>query len=103
MLVNSDGDGNLSYTPQFEYEYTVEGTAYRGTLLQSGHIGSSNRARAEQLIAPYPADTAVPVFYDPRRPATAILVRGTSWGNWAIAVAGLIFLACALALTLRGH
>ena len=95
VLVTSDSDGNVSYTPQVEYDYTVEGTAYRGTLLQSGQLGSSNRARAEQAIAPYPADTTVPVFYDPRRPAIAVLVRGTSWGNLAIAAGGLIFLACA--------
>jgi len=43
-----------TYTPKIEYEYTVEGTSHRGTLLRHGQIGNWSRKQAEQVIAPYP-------------------------------------------------
>src|SRR6266481_1968507 len=89
VLVGDDGGGSDTYTPQIEYEYTVEGTDYRGRLLQHGQIGSWNRERAEQVIARYPSGANAIVFFDPRRPTTAVLSQGLSRGNLAIALAGL--------------
>jgi hypothetical protein len=98
VLVNTDNDGGFTYMPQVDYEYTVERVAYRGTVLRSGQIGSSNRAQAEKVIAPYPPGASITAFYDPSRPESSVLLPGTSWGNLAIAAAGLAFLACGLAM-----
>jgi hypothetical protein len=98
VLVNTDNDGGFTYMPQIEYEYTVDGVAYRGTVLRNGQIGSGNRAQAEKVIAPYPEGASITSFYDASRPQTSVLVQGTSWGNLAIAAAGLAFLACGLAM-----
>jgi Protein of unknown function (DUF3592). len=38
VAVDPEGDGGFAYTPKVEYEYAIEGTAYRGTRLQSGRI-----------------------------------------------------------------
>lgn len=98
VLIGDDGEDGETYTPRIEYEYQVEGTNYRGTVLQQGRIGSWSRKRAERIIAPYSPGASVVVFFDERRPANAVLLPGTSWGNLAVALAGLVFLACAVLL-----
>ena len=101
VLVETDADGGRGFTPQVEYEYVVEGATCRGMRLRYGRIGSWSRKQAERIIAPYPAGASVRVFIDPVKPADAVLIPGTSWGNAAIALSGIVFMACAYLL--HGH
>ena len=98
VRVDTDSEGGVSYTPQVEYEYNVAGTPYRGTELRYGQTGYSTREGAERAIGACTPGASVPVFFNPRRPATAVLVPTRSRRNVLIAGAGLVFLACALAL-----
>jgi Protein of unknown function (DUF3592) len=100
VLVSKDSDGE-GYTPQVEYEYSVEGKKYRGMRLRYGQTGSWNRKQAERIIGPYVAGSSVPVAYAPSDPEQAVLVRGMSWGNLAILASGLVFLAGAYLLETR--
>lgn len=93
VLVDHDRDGGEAFTPKVEYEYVVEGTTYRGGRLRYGQTGSWNRRQAERVIGPYAAGTPVNVFFDALHPADAVLLRGTSWGNVALALSGIAFLA----------
>jgi hypothetical protein len=95
VLVHKDDDGGEGFVPQVEFEYQVEGMTHRGMRLQYGRIGSGSRRRAERVLAPYPAGVSVRVFFDPRKPADAVLVPGAARGNAVIALAGAVFLACA--------
>jgi|SRR5208283_1250256 len=85
------GDDGQGYTPKVEYEYTYQGSAYRGKRLRFGQIGSWSRKQAEEILARFQEGSTVPVFVDPAKPKNAVLIRGTSWGNLAIAAAGFVF------------
>ncbi|MGD1096845.1 MAG: DUF3592 domain-containing protein [Bryobacteraceae bacterium] len=91
VLVGTSDEGE-SFTPQVEYEYVVEGVKYRSTRLRYGQIGSWNRKRAEGTIAPYTVGAREPVFYNPRKPAESVLIRGTGLGNLVIVLAALVFI-----------
>ena len=95
VLVDSQPDEGEGYTPRVEYEYVVEGKTYRGTRLRYGQTGSWSRKHAERTIARFAAGAGTPVFFNPRNPADAVLICGTSWGNLAIALSGLVFLLSA--------
>jgi hypothetical protein len=100
VLVHTDNEGT-GYVPTVEYEYNVEGNKYSGTRLRYGQTGSSNRAQAERLIRPYQEGASVEVFANADRPSEAVLVPGTSWGNVAIALAGVAFLSAGFMLALQ--
>jgi len=102
VLVDQGTEGGEGFTPKVEYEYRVEGKAYRGMRLRYGQTGSWNRKQAERTIAPYGAGAAVPVCFNPRNPADAVLVTGVSWGNVAILLAGLVSLVVACLLVVHG-
>ena len=96
------GDDGKGCTATVEYEYrAADGSAYKGTRLRFGHTGSWTRARAERLLAPFPPGATVDVFFDPGRPADAVLVRGVSLGNTGIFLAGVAFLSVAWAMLFR--
>ena len=90
VLVDRSDDGK-GYTPQLEYEYTFQGSSYRGKRIRFGQIGSWSRKQAEGILAPFPEGSAVSVFVDPANSEEAVLIRGTSWGNLVIVLAGAIF------------
>jgi hypothetical protein len=92
---------NEFFTPQVEYEYQVDGTTYRRMVLCYGRGGSGNRRQAERVIAPYPPGARVPVFFDPGKPADAVLQRGTHWNNLAIALSAIAFLWAGFAFLLQ--
>lgn len=91
-------DHSESYSPQVEYEYTIDGTTYRSSRRRFGQIGSWGRAQAERTTASYPPGSTVPLSFNPQKPAESVLMVGTSWGNLAIAAAGIIFAGCGYAL-----
>src|SRR5438105_5034061 len=64
VLVDNSDEGGEGYTPQVEYEYSVDGVTYRAMRLQFGRTGSWSRERAERVIAPYTAGSGVPVFFN---------------------------------------
>jgi hypothetical protein len=97
VLVHTDNEG-AGYFPTVEYEYIMEGRKYSGNRLRYGQTGSSFRRQAERVIGPYPAGASVEVFVNPARPSEAVLVPGTSWGNAAIALAGVAFLSAGFML-----
>jgi len=99
VLVDEDSEGGKGYTPRVEYDYVVEGKKYRGTRLRYGQTGNSNRERAERVILSYPADSSVPVFFNPSRHDDAVLLRGLAWGNLFIVLAGLVFLGAGVLLS----
>ena len=69
----------------------VGGATYVSMRIRYGQIGSPTRKHAERVIAGYAAGTPLLVFYDPQKPADALLVRGTSRRNITIAPGGLVF------------
>jgi nitrate reductase NapE component len=78
-----------TWLARFSYQYEVGGRVYRG-----GRIAFYRRctgSRARQLVARHPAGSRVRVYYDPARPAEAVLDRSFPGLWW------LPFFAAALA------
>jgi hypothetical protein len=92
LVVEDRPDLGESFAPHVEYECIVEGHKYCGARLRYGQTGNWSRKQAEQAIGTYFVGTFAPVSFNPRNPADAVLVCGTSWGNLAIVLSGLAFL-----------
>jgi Protein of unknown function (DUF3592) len=98
VLVQTESDRGKSYTPQVEYEYTVDGVEHRGNRLRYGQTGSWGVKQAKRTVGRFIVGEAVPVWFNPQNHADSVLLRGTSWGNLAILCGGLVFLGAAYAL-----
>lgn len=85
------------YYPSITYRWTVNGQTYTGSQYQIGANADSyyraEREKAEAEVAKYPAGTAIPVYYDPDAPSTAVLVRDVSAGVYVPLPVGLVMLA----------
>lgn len=100
VLESRVDDAHLEFMkPVLRYQYTVDGRRYVGFRVAFSGYGISRPSMAA-LIRPYPAGRTVRVFYDPRRPASAVLDNRarSDWVYWLLF--GLGF--CALATYLAG-
>jgi hypothetical protein len=68
-----EGAGD-SAQAKIDYHYTVAGVRHEGTRRRFG--GGSDGDSAGRRAAAFPRGAKVPVFYDPRQPDQAVLVRG---------------------------
>lgn len=91
VKTHSDSDGT-SHTLELNYEYSVGNITYTGTKdtelpnMMIGGTGVHNRAN--QL----PIGKMVPVYYDPRDPTKAVLVRGMTVRDYAGLAFGAMFM-----------
>jgi len=88
----SDSDSGRTAYPVVQYSYQVNGQAYQSTKLAPGpEVGGSG---ANKVVARYPAGAQVMVFYDPQKPADAVLERKAPamWLMWLL----LVIFDCAL-------
>lgn len=94
-------DDPPTYTPQIRYVYYVMGELYQGSRVFIGPIPSRRRSQAEQIVARYPAGATVTVYYDPNKPADAVLERSAP-GNTAVLILGILFVVITLCLVCPG-
>ena len=64
-----------SSRPVVRYSYAVEGAGHVGSRINFEGAQTYTREEAEQIIARYPAGSAVLVYYDPTRPLESTLER----------------------------
>ena len=99
--VDRDEDGTTTrYLPRVVYSYSVDGEQQTGERVRVGATSSySNYPKAEAKLG-YQAGQKVAVYYNPRKPAKALLEPGSSrgvWGSLIIGVGFTLFGAVALA------
>lgn len=82
------------YYPSITYRWTVDGQTYTGSQYQVGttapKFDEPEQAQAE--ADKHPAGSAIPVFYDPANPSTAVLAREVSSGVYAPLALGFVML-----------
>jgi len=67
------------YQPAIRYQYEVDGKTYHGDRITIGTRMSSNILQsAKRRAAQYPVGKKVEVFYNPEKPAEAVLFPGSS-------------------------
>jgi len=87
---SSKGYTTTTYWPYVTYQYSIMGQVYQGDKLGFGSAGYT-RAKAEEVLAPYPQGAPVTVHYDPDDPNKAVLEM-REFGAGGLIAAGIIFL-----------
>ncbi len=96
-----DGVTSTDYSPTVEYRYSVDGREYHGNEINvRGHGTSLSEVQA--ILAKYPAGRAVNVYYNPARPAEALLEPGASWSTALVLLASIAFIVLAILAIMRG-
>lgn len=93
-----DGTVSRRYAPKVSYRYAVMGVEYQGDRIAFGPATNSSRSNAEKVVARYPKGDAALVYYNPEKPADAVLERSLSKG---LLVSGAVVLAVAIYLYIR--
>lgn len=92
--------GSTVYYPVIQYQYRVHAMDYESRKIMPGMEWGGSGAQA--IVAKYPADSTVTVYYNPENPAEALLERDvpkyTIW-LWVALVLSNIFM-CGLAVFL---
>ena len=89
-VTESRGDENTadstSYTPTVRYEYQVGGQMLQGDRIAFVGRAYADLRSAEKALAAYPLGGAVTVYFDPAKPAKAVLERAAAGGRLLIAL-----------------
>jgi hypothetical protein len=70
---NSGGRSAWTWLPRFTYQYVAGGQVYRGSRI--AFYRRCTGSCAQELVARHPAGSQVQVYYDPARPAEAVMDR----------------------------
>lgn len=77
VVVERNSSEGAWYSPEVEFEYTVDGATYTAVdaPIFGTHIDLGSRTAAQKIIDQYPPGRAVAVYYHPRWPSVALLIR----------------------------
>ncbi|MBL8891838.1 MAG: DUF3592 domain-containing protein [Planctomycetaceae bacterium] len=89
-VVDGYGKYDKKCIAHVEYEFTVDGTRFRGETVQFGQPPRI-RAQAEKIAAKYPIGAVSDVFYCPENPNLSVLESGVDDTMLAFLVIGGIF------------
>jgi hypothetical protein len=90
VRIDNDDDGT-SYFGDVSFRYVVNDSVYTSDNVSFGQYGSSNRGRAEDIVAKYPVGSQVTVYYDANDPQTAALEPGVTWSSYLLLGMGALF------------
>lgn len=79
-----------------DYEYTVNGQAYTGTVKKRAERENNSKALHDYLLQQYPIGDALSVFYNPDKPKESTIQKGLPEGYSYI---GLTLLTCLAVMT----
>lgn len=95
---DSDGGSSITYSPEVEYSYTVDGVMHIAHQLAVGKANYDHFV-ASRKLAPYPQGTEVTVHYDPTNPNNAVLETKSAGGVILLTI-GFIFTGLGMAVLL---
>ena len=86
--------------PQVEFEYEVDGAAYRSRQLDALSIQVAQRQKKAQIVIDgLRSNPTLQVYYDPKAPWDAFLRHGPKSGFLAPFLMGFVFVCTAVAMT----
>ncbi len=89
----SVGTYGSSIVARVTYQYEADGRPYEGTRISFSQARYSSKKEAQAALDPYPVNSAVTVYFDPAKPADAVLVR-----EYLSSLRVIVFVYCCLAL-----
>jgi hypothetical protein len=97
-------DGELRWRPAVRYLYEVNGQGIISTGLSVAAARDNySEAQARHMIAPYPANTTVLVFYNPEHVSEAVLDLSLPRFVWLSLILGLALVSAGGARLLMAH
>ena len=81
------------------YDYEVAGATLRGNRIS---VGGSGSGTTKAKLARYQPGTEVDVFYNPQKPASAVLERKLPGNLILFPIVGTVFFIVGVAITLSG-
>jgi hypothetical protein len=101
MKTESDEDGTTtSYSPRVVYTYAIAGQQYTSDQVVVGaRRWHSSQARAEAKLA-YQTGQQVTVYYNPNKPAQAVLEAGATRGARGMLAIGIVFTIAGIAFVI---
>jgi len=98
--IDTEGDTSTYYYPRIHYEYNVGGEKFQSSKYRFLDA-SMTRSKANELVGSYSPGQTVTVYYDPAKPAEAVLITGAPKFLFVFAViGGLLIIAGLLVLIL---
>ena len=70
-----DSDGCV-YKPLIEYKYDVHGKVHQSKRFAFGYMMSNSRFLAKMIYNKYNYSSIITVYYNPKNPRSAVLLRG---------------------------
>ena len=81
------------YTPRLTYRYQVNGKEYEGSRIDlTSQRKFYTQQAANAVLLEFDPDGAVPVYYNPKRPAESLLKPGVSSATWVISALIIVLL-----------
>lgn len=77
-------DIRITYRPDVEYAYSVNGTDYTSDKFAIQTVQHKNPRAAENDLVPFPVGGDVTVYYDPTNPDSSVLRPGATLVNYLI-------------------
>lgn len=77
VVVERQSSEGAWYSPEVEFEYTVAGETYTAVdaPIFGTHLDIESRADSQKIVDHYPPGQTVTVYYHPRWPTVALLIR----------------------------
>ena len=87
------GNSNVGkwWTPDVEYEYRLNGHAYRSATIRYLMPPFYEKEEAQAVLAAYPTEAQTTAAYDPQDPARSVLEPGVPPSMWKKALGPLFF------------
>ncbi|HEY7116586.1 MAG TPA: DUF3592 domain-containing protein [Tepidisphaeraceae bacterium] len=92
------GHSGTTYAPDVRYRYSLLGSVFGSNQVFVRRGMTTSRARAEQIVAQFPAGKAVMIWYDPDKPGESFLVRDFRFEPYLIILYSMILLAVGLGI-----
>ncbi len=86
-----------------EYSYDVGGIIHRGTRIRFADTTGSAAEKQRAIVAQYPVNSTVDVYYDPHHPGEAVLETGGGARAYALMLPPLILAGIGMTLLVYGR
>jgi hypothetical protein len=91
-LAEEEGKGGTLYKPEFQIEYSVNGTDYIRWTYTINNTSSSEREAKQAILAKFSVGDTVPCWFNPVDPRQVVLVRGYSWWVYLVLFVPVAFI-----------
>ncbi|MFP4474910.1 MAG: DUF3592 domain-containing protein [Desulfatibacillaceae bacterium] len=91
IILSKTADASSSALAEVAYVYDVSGREYRGRRIFMGAGKGPGFPEAGEIVRRFERGSPVVVYFDPKNPASSVLVPGVSRGHHILALVGLLF------------